>query len=175
MIISSLREAHPQGVTVYNLSVAGDRTYFVADESGNAVWVHNTYGLRLAKSLVLQKQFTAQARKSAEVATRFLRVSKSPLAAYYRALPANSPFGDVIKGRIVDRLMKQYFRKAYGKVPGALVDEAIKGSGGLRPDLFLPNVNGLRVVFDVGGYGKAKQIVKYQPFADLVIAVIWKI
>ena len=36
-------EAHPEGITVYNLTVDGDHTYFVAAATGNeAIWVHNT-------------------------------------------------------------------------------------------------------------------------------------
>jgi hypothetical protein len=42
-LLSSIREAHPEGIVVYNLEVAGDHTYFVEDGSGtaDAVWVHN--------------------------------------------------------------------------------------------------------------------------------------
>jgi hypothetical protein len=39
-VVSSISEAHPQGVTVYNFTVANDHTYFV-DQGGDAVWVHN--------------------------------------------------------------------------------------------------------------------------------------
>jgi hypothetical protein len=39
---STLREEHASGVTVYNLTVEGDHTYFVDDQvAGGAVWVHN--------------------------------------------------------------------------------------------------------------------------------------
>jgi hypothetical protein len=44
-VIATHREEHPEGVTVYNLEVAGDHTYFVSDENGNAVWVHNKYSV----------------------------------------------------------------------------------------------------------------------------------
>ena len=42
-VISNLGEAHPEGVTVYNLEVEDDHTYFVRAEGsdGEAVWVHN--------------------------------------------------------------------------------------------------------------------------------------
>ena len=43
VILSSEREEHPAGITVYNLTVEGDHTYFVDDGEGVAtsVWVHN--------------------------------------------------------------------------------------------------------------------------------------
>jgi RHS repeat-associated protein len=47
VIVSSVREAHPEGLTVYNFEVAGDHTYFVAEAFGQAdvaVWVHNVCG-----------------------------------------------------------------------------------------------------------------------------------
>lgn len=45
VVIGTVREAHPEGITVYNFEVEGDHTYFVADGFGDvntAVWVHNT-------------------------------------------------------------------------------------------------------------------------------------
>ena len=44
VVVSAAREAHPEGVAVYNFEVEGDHTYFVEDGSGEqtAVWVHNT-------------------------------------------------------------------------------------------------------------------------------------
>lgn len=44
-VIATTRQAHAAGVTVYNIEVAGDHTYFVADADTsftNPVWVHNT-------------------------------------------------------------------------------------------------------------------------------------
>jgi hypothetical protein len=42
-VLSSTREERPQGILVYNLTVEGDHTYFVADSEGqaHAVWAHN--------------------------------------------------------------------------------------------------------------------------------------
>ncbi|MFT3788421.1 MAG: hypothetical protein QM770_20000 [Tepidisphaeraceae bacterium] len=43
-VTASTRIEHPESVTVYNMTVAGDHTYFVADAEaniGDAVWVHN--------------------------------------------------------------------------------------------------------------------------------------
>ncbi len=45
-VLASTREDHPDGITVYNLEVEGDHTYFVEDGFGgvDAVWVHNVCG-----------------------------------------------------------------------------------------------------------------------------------
>jgi hypothetical protein len=40
-LVATHRDETPEGVAVFNLTVEGDHTYFVADENGNAVWVHN--------------------------------------------------------------------------------------------------------------------------------------
>jgi len=41
-VLSSTREEHPEGISVYNLTVDEDHTYFVATAAGDeAVWVHN--------------------------------------------------------------------------------------------------------------------------------------
>jgi hypothetical protein len=41
-LTATTSELHPEGITVYNLTVDGDHTYFVTDASGDeAVWVHN--------------------------------------------------------------------------------------------------------------------------------------
>jgi hypothetical protein len=42
-VVSSVREEHPEGVTVYNLEVEGAHTYFVRAEGSEVepVWVHN--------------------------------------------------------------------------------------------------------------------------------------
>jgi hypothetical protein len=43
VVLSSVYEAHPEGVTVFNFEVTGDHTYFVEDGhgAGDSVWVHN--------------------------------------------------------------------------------------------------------------------------------------
>ena len=42
-VVSNIHAPHPDGVTVYNLEVANEHTYFVRAEvaEGEAVWVHN--------------------------------------------------------------------------------------------------------------------------------------
>ncbi len=58
-VISSVREEHPEGVTVYNFEVEGDHTYFVEDRKGEktAIWVHN----ECARQLNLALKATGQA------------------------------------------------------------------------------------------------------------------
>jgi hypothetical protein len=53
VILSSEREEHPSGVTVYNLTVEGDHTYFVDDGQGatTSVWVHNACARQLRRAL----------------------------------------------------------------------------------------------------------------------------
>jgi hypothetical protein len=53
VILSSEREEHPSGVTVYNLTVEGDHTYFVDDGQGatTSVWVHNACTRQLRRAL----------------------------------------------------------------------------------------------------------------------------
>ena len=41
VVKSVTREAHPEGIAVYNFTVEGDHTYFVGKANGGA-WVHNT-------------------------------------------------------------------------------------------------------------------------------------
>lgn len=54
-VISSTRDAFPNGITVYNLMVEGDQTYFVEDGFGSAdpIWVHNTYSHRVTPKGVI--------------------------------------------------------------------------------------------------------------------------
>ena len=53
VVISSVREEHPEGITVYNFEVEGDHTYFVEDGSGQqtAIWVHNACAGVLGRAL----------------------------------------------------------------------------------------------------------------------------
>lgn len=53
VVLSSVREEHPEGITVYNFEVEGDHTYFVEDGQGEktAIWVHNTCWGGFARAL----------------------------------------------------------------------------------------------------------------------------
>lgn len=52
-VVSSIREEHPEGITVYNFELASGHTYFVEDGSDAAVWawVHNKCQVSLAHYL----------------------------------------------------------------------------------------------------------------------------
>ena len=52
VVVQSDRVEHPEGITVYNIEVEGDHTYFVEDGAGEAdwVWVHNICGFRTMMS-----------------------------------------------------------------------------------------------------------------------------
>ncbi|MFT3788420.1 MAG: polymorphic toxin-type HINT domain-containing protein [Tepidisphaeraceae bacterium] len=64
-VTASTRIEHPEGVTVYNMTVSGDHTYFVADAETNisdAVWVHNAgCAIPSASELALSKTASGHA------------------------------------------------------------------------------------------------------------------
>jgi hypothetical protein len=78
-VLGSERQAFANGVTVYNLEVAGDHTYFVEDGAGpaDAVWVHN---------ICVQNTFFGRSGLKpigfAGVSTRTKQLSKVSQAAY---------------------------------------------------------------------------------------------
>ena len=52
------------------------------------------------------------------------------------------------------------------------INQTIPGGGRLRPDIYFPNLGGERVIFDIGGKSKVKDITKYDGMADLLSPVI---
>jgi RHS repeat-associated protein len=52
-VISTSREAHPDGIVVYNFEVEGDHTYFVEENVGEdtPIWVHNACAWKLRANL----------------------------------------------------------------------------------------------------------------------------
>ncbi|MGH7213184.1 MAG: polymorphic toxin-type HINT domain-containing protein, partial [Tepidisphaeraceae bacterium] len=65
-VISTVYEAHPEGIADYNFEVTGDHTYFVEDGQGGqtAVWVHNQCARRLWRNM--QKAGFAAAKKAGQ-------------------------------------------------------------------------------------------------------------
>ena len=62
-VLSSSREEHPEGISVYNLTVDEDHTYFVATAAGDeAVWVHNQW-------IGISPDFDANCHKPNQAAT----------------------------------------------------------------------------------------------------------
>ncbi|NQT12901.1 MAG: hypothetical protein HQ582_09130 [Planctomycetes bacterium] len=180
-ITRTRREEHPQGIAVYNVEVEGFHTYFVAAIGGHArpVLVHNKNGApsstpSLSPILQRQKDLTHLVNRQGAVVDRWLGTNNSRWAQAYRAnLQTNPNFAKGIRGRILDVRMRARFRDMYGDVPGIRIDQTIPGSGNsLRPDLYFPNIDSRRVLFDVGSPSKVSDILKYERMADEVIPLI---
>jgi hypothetical protein len=63
-------------------------------------------------------------------------------------------------------------RTNFGNVPGVRIDQQVPGSGmTTRPDLYLPNLGGKKVIFDVGGSSKITGILKYEGQADYLFPI----
>jgi RHS repeat-associated protein len=93
---------------------------------------------------------------------------------YQSENPRDQNFAKLIRGRFIDRMMHSYFVRRFGNTKGARMDQALPGSKdtSLRPDLYLPNVGGKSVIFDVGGPSKKADIEKYRGMADHLIPII---
>ena len=72
--------------------------------------------------------------------------------------------------------MNSAFQNRFGDIiAGVRIDQTIPGSGNaLRPDLYLPNLGGKRVIFEVGSPSKVRGLGKYKGMADYVIPIIPK-
>jgi hypothetical protein len=69
--------------------------------------------------------------------------------------------------------MRALFEDRFAFVSGKRINQVVESSGSrLRPDLFLPNYGGRRVLFDVGSSSKAREILKYRALADELIPLI---
>jgi hypothetical protein len=123
--------------------------------------------------LQAQKDISIATQKKASAVDRWLRVNDSRLAQTYRdALETNPNFASMIRGRIIDRRMNAWFKDQYGNVPGVRIDQQIPGSGmTTRPDLYLPELGGKKVIFDVGGPSKITDILKYEGQADYLFPI----
>ena len=76
----------------------------------------------------------------------------------------------LIKGRLLDRKLNAYAQRQFGHIPGIRFDRGIPGSGHrLRPDIYIPNLQGRSIIFDFGGPSKIKGIGKY---ADDLVPII---
>jgi hypothetical protein len=84
-VLSSTREERPQGILVYNLTVEGDHTYFVADSEGQAyaVWAHNArvcptvnYALGMLREARVRKRLEARYGKENVLSQRTLLDAK---------------------------------------------------------------------------------------------------
>jgi len=130
---------------------------------------------KLSPVLTTQKELSLLVHRQAAVVDRWLGRSDSRWAELYRSVQNSNPnFAAGIRGRILDIRTRSLFRDLYtGRVAGVRIDETIPGSGNaLRPDLYFPNLDGRRVIFDVGGPSKVGEIEKYSGMADELIPLI---
>lgn len=128
---------------------------------------------RTSELLRLQKEISLKTLQQGTVVDRWLRTSSNRWAQLYRSNAQSDPnFAAGIRGRFIDVRMRAWFRTRFGTVPGVRIDQTIPGSGNkLRPDLYLPNVEGRSVIFDVGGKSKIKGIGQYSGMADDIIPI----
>jgi uncharacterized Zn-binding protein involved in type VI secretion len=126
--------------------------------------IANTAPLPSKQEMLKQEIQREVSRKAASV-DRWLDSSKHRVAARYRkAVQKRSGFAALIRGRMIDVKMRPWLRKKYGRIPGARIDQTIPGSGSrLRPDLYLPDVDGQSVIYEIGG--KTKSAGKYKGLA----------
>jgi uncharacterized Zn-binding protein involved in type VI secretion len=108
-------------------------------------------------------------RKAAAI-DRWLRRSNKRYAVVYRQCQTTRPnFAALIRGRIIDVTVRQWVKKKYGrKVNGQelLADSPVEGSGRLRPDFFLGDCEGERLLLEVGG--ASKRVDKYAGLAERI-------
>lgn len=132
--------------------------------SGEASW---------SPILRTQKEISQVTQRKAAAVDRWLESSESRVAQAYRGnLEENPGFASMIRGRVVDRRMNAWFKDRFGDVPGVRIDQQIPGSGtSFRPDLYLPNLDGSKVIFDIGGASKIGEINKHKGMADLLFPV----
>jgi len=126
--------------------------------------------------LQTQKQISLRLQYEERVVDRWLRVSKHRFAQAYRNAVANGrrPFASLIRGRVIDRRMNQWFSETFGNIPGVRIDQRILGiSRNLRPDLYFADLGGKSVIFDIGGVSKLRDIQKYNGLALYVIPITY--
>ena len=134
-------QARPDGITVFNLEVSADHTYFVADASGNtdvAVWVHNacvTVRERASMSLAAQ---------------RYQAGAAGYKKGFAPALTYQNPFGgrnvvklDGQKGRtLIDRKLA-FFSSSKGKLQLQRMSEAQRQNPSYKIRIEVPHVQAL--------------------------------
>jgi hypothetical protein len=128
----------------------------------------------LSGVLTRQQELSRLVNRQGIVVDRWLASSYNRWARLFRAsLDSHPNFANLIRGRILDIRMRSIFRGLFGEVPGIRIDQTIPGSGiRLRPDLYFPDIDGHRVIFDVGSRSKVNAILKYEGLADELIPLV---
>lgn len=71
--------------------------------------------------------------------------------------------------------MRRILQEKYGDIPGVRIDQTIPGTNSaLWPDLYCPDLDGRKVIFDVGGPSKVGDISKYNGMADDLFPLVPK-
>jgi hypothetical protein len=88
----------------------------------------------------------------------------------------NKNFAKLIRGRFLDRRMNTWMENTYrSKYPNMRLDMTVPGSGNsLRPDVYLPNLNNRKTIFDFGGPSKVDNLGKYSGMADDIFPIVPK-
>ena len=129
---------------------------------------------QLSPILTTQKELSQLVSRQGAVVDRWLGSSNNRWAQLYRAMQNTSPGrAKAIRGRFLDIRMRMIFRQRFGDIPGVRIDQTILGSGSrLRPDLYVPDLGGRKIIFDVGSPSKVTDILKYEGLADDAIPLI---
>lgn len=90
------------------------------------------------------------------------------LAQEYQKYVPDSAFARLIRGRVIER--HAFKRIQQLGIRGLRINRTL---GGLRPDLYHPNVGGCSVIWDIGSAAKATQLGKYAGLADKIIPLIY--
>lgn len=111
-------------------------------------------------------------RKAATV-DRWLRRSPHRFATAYRRWSTTRPnFAALIRGRMIDILARRWAGQRFAhrtNRQALLMDEPVPGSGRLRPDYYVADCEGERLILDVGG--ASKRVDKYAGLSERIYII----
>jgi len=104
---------------------------------------------------------------------RWLRRSPHRLASVYRRCLATRPgFAALIRGRMIDVLVRRWAEQRWGhrtNEQALLMDKRVPGSGRMRPDYYVADCEGERLLLDIGG--ATKRVDKYAGLSDRIYII----
>lgn len=116
-IVSSTREDHPEGILVYNLTVEGAHTFFVADDQGQVspVWVHNA---------IVYREVIGGVTRYVGITGNFARRSAEHLRIVKRVITEIEGVGNVSRklARAIEHLLIEKFGRAGKDLGGVLAN-----------------------------------------------------